>query len=539
MIANLSYFTFYRNSVLSISFILVLSLNTYSQSNISYKELTPLLGLIKNHICSNLDGFYANEEPLLQGVLALKWDLDNSETFENLYQQIKDTNIDYRYPFLIAKIAKDNFRKNNFDNTAEERLIEYYYKSLFLNLAIEKNTNRYNPFKDSLKYQYTRQYILSTIEDSCFPSYKEFENFALLNIKYSNELLKGFRFKLSKSERSELYYIIGDAIYRTRDVEDSDKESLIEVFKYLSLAINEDPNNWRALSTRAHLKKTILLNYSSAIKDYKFLINLKETQNKENIAYHNKWLTRQNSTNKKTFGIVSPTFEYMMDIVDCYLNLNDDSNVLVWLNNATNSIKLYREYNVNSELASSYEGMIYYFKAVANFNLNNKSQACNDIEAAINTGYDLDDCKKLQLELNCGQNKNTINIVNSVPMTKTGGVYEIPVVINGVLKLNFIFDAGASDVSISSDVALTLIRTGTVSEKDFIGTETYKFADGSTAKSKVFLIKEIQIGNKTVKNIRASISKSLNAPLLLGQSFLNKFGKVSIDYIKNVIVFED
>jgi aspartyl protease family protein len=135
-------------------------------------------------------------------------------------------------------------------------------------------------------------------------------------------------------------------------------------------------------------------------------------------------------------------------------------------------------------------------------------------------------------------NLKTIN-TNSIPMVKKGGVYEIPVIINGSLKLNFIFDAGASDVSISPDVALTLIRTGTVTNADFLGTETYKFADGSTAKSKVFLLKEIQLGNKKVKNIKASISNSINAPLLLGQSVLNKFGKVTIDYNKSVIVFQD
>lgn len=137
--------------------------------------------------------------------------------------------------------------------------------------------------------------------------------------------------------------------------------------------------------------------------------------------------------------------------------------------------------------------------------------------------------------------QNNISTINSssIPMKNIGGVYEIPVLINGVLKLNFIFDAGASDVSISPDVALTLIRTGTVTDKDFLGTETYKFADGSTAKSKVFLIKEIQLGNKKVSNVKASISNSVKAPLLLGQSVLNKFGKVTIDYNIGVIIFED
>lgn len=124
-------------------------------------------------------------------------------------------------------------------------------------------------------------------------------------------------------------------------------------------------------------------------------------------------------------------------------------------------------------------------------------------------------------------------------MTKKGGVYEIPITINEALKINFIFDAGASDVSISSDVALTLIRTGTIKNEDFIGTATYKFADGSTAKSKVINLRELQIGNRKVFNIRASISNSISAPLLLGQSALNRFGKITIDYKNNLIHFED
>ncbi len=128
---------------------------------------------------------------------------------------------------------------------------------------------------------------------------------------------------------------------------------------------------------------------------------------------------------------------------------------------------------------------------------------------------------------------------NSVAMTKKGGVYEVPLVINGVLKLNFIIDAGASDVSLSPDVALTLTKTGTLTEADFIETVTYKFANGKTEKSDVYNIREIQLGNKKVFNVRASVSKSLKAPLLLGQSVLNKFGKVTIDYKKGEIVFQD
>jgi clan AA aspartic protease (TIGR02281 family) len=125
---------------------------------------------------------------------------------------------------------------------------------------------------------------------------------------------------------------------------------------------------------------------------------------------------------------------------------------------------------------------------------------------------------------------------NVVRMVKTSsGIYEIPVEINDVLKISFILDPGASDVSISPDVALTLIRTGTVSDSDFVGTQRYVFADGSTAVSNVFIIRRIKIGNTIIKNVRASISNSLDAPMLLGQSVLQKFGKFVINNIDHTI----
>ena len=119
---------------------------------------------------------------------------------------------------------------------------------------------------------------------------------------------------------------------------------------------------------------------------------------------------------------------------------------------------------------------------------------------------------------------------NIVPMMKSAsGIYEVPVLLNGVLKISFIFDSGASDISISPDVALTLMRTGTIKQTDFVGSQTYQFADGSTATSKVFNLHQIKIGNKVLTNVRASISESIEAPMLLGQSVLQRFGKFTID----------
>ena len=44
--------------------------------------------------------------------------------------------------------------------------------------------------------------------------------------------------------------------------------------------------------------------------------------------------------------------------------------------------------------------------------------------------------------------------------------------------------------------------------------------------------------NKTLENVWSSIVHNNEAPLLLGQSALVKFGKISIDYKKNEMTFE-
>lgn len=124
------------------------------------------------------------------------------------------------------------------------------------------------------------------------------------------------------------------------------------------------------------------------------------------------------------------------------------------------------------------------------------------------------------------EQKNTTDI----KLKKQNGIYEVPVELNGVLKIDFIFDSGASDVSISPDIALTLIKTGTIVEGDWLPGAYYSFADGSSAKSRRFTLKSVKIGDKIVYDVVCSISNSLDAPMLLGQSVLSKFGKYSFDY---------
>jgi predicted aspartyl protease len=122
-------------------------------------------------------------------------------------------------------------------------------------------------------------------------------------------------------------------------------------------------------------------------------------------------------------------------------------------------------------------------------------------------------------------------------MIKNGDVYHVPVLVNDAIKLNFIVDSGASDVTIPADVVLTLIRTGTIEEADFIGTQKYVLADGSTVSSGTFKIRSLKVGDQTITNVRASIA-DVNGSLLLGQSFLNKFKSWSQDNATHELVLQ-
>ena len=116
----------------------------------------------------------------------------------------------------------------------------------------------------------------------------------------------------------------------------------------------------------------------------------------------------------------------------------------------------------------------------------------------------------------------------AVQMVSDGGTFKVPVTINGQLTLNFIVDSGASDVSVPADVFMTLVRTGTITDADFLDKQTYKMADGSSVPSQRFVIRSLKVGDKTLENIVGSIAPVAGG-LLLGQSFLRRFDTWSID----------
>ena len=117
----------------------------------------------------------------------------------------------------------------------------------------------------------------------------------------------------------------------------------------------------------------------------------------------------------------------------------------------------------------------------------------------------------------------------------SGGTFEIPCNING-LALQLIFDTGASDVTISSVEANFMLKNGYLSEKDIKGKRYYQVANGQINEGTVITLREVMIGDAVLHNVDASVVKSQRAPLLLGQSALERFGTITIDNNDNKLV---
>ena len=124
--------------------------------------------------------------------------------------------------------------------------------------------------------------------------------------------------------------------------------------------------------------------------------------------------------------------------------------------------------------------------------------------------------------------------VVEVPFTRHGGVTQVKCIVNG-LPLHFIFDTGAAEVSISRVEATFMFKNEYLSSSDVIGKARYMDANGDISVGTVLNIKKITFGGLELENVRASVVESNNAPLLLGQSVLNRLGKIEIDYDRSVL----
>ena len=124
--------------------------------------------------------------------------------------------------------------------------------------------------------------------------------------------------------------------------------------------------------------------------------------------------------------------------------------------------------------------------------------------------------------------------ISEVPFTKEDGVCKVKCEINK-LPLHFVFDTGASDVTISMVEATFMMKNGYLSGSDVVGSQRYMDANGDVTVGTVINLKNVNFGGLDLNNVKASVVRNQKAPLLLGQSVLGKLGKIEIDNEKRLL----
>lgn len=146
--------------------------------------------------------------------------------------------------------------------------------------------------------------------------------------------------------------------------------------------------------------------------------------------------------------------------------------------------------------------------------------------------------KPIRIEADDEQAEDKIETISEIQMKKMySGVYEIPCALNN-LPLKFIFDTGASSVTISSVEANFMLKNGYLQEADIKGKEYYSVATGEIHEGTTIRLREIKIGDAILRNVDASVVRNQQAPLLLGQSVLERFGTVTIDNINSKLIIK-
>jgi tetratricopeptide (TPR) repeat protein len=132
-----------------------------------------------------------------------------------------------------------------------------------------------------------------------------------------------------------------------------------------------------------------------------------------------------------------------------------------------------------------------------------------------------------------GDNDGEERIVE-IPFTKAGGVTKVDCTINS-LPLKFIFDTGAADVTISKVEANFMYKNGYLDARDVVGKKAFLDATGDISVGTTIILKEIEFGGLVLRDVRASVVDTQNAPLLLGQTVLQRLGKIEIDNANRVL----
>ncbi len=152
---------------------------------------------------------------------------------------------------------------------------------------------------------------------------------------------------------------------------------------------------------------------------------------------------------------------------------------------------------------------------------------------------------------NFSKNKNSGKDINqnisfTVPFKLLpSGIKTIHVKFNDSASFDAIFDTGCSGVLISLQEAMSLVKSGTLSQNDILGTQQSSIASGDIMENQVFNIHEItlfDINGKphTLNDIPVTVVENPGATVLIGDIVIDQLANnnsYTVDLKRRVIVF--
>ena len=208
---------------------------------------------------------------------------------------------------------------------------------------------------------------------------------------------------------------------------------------------------------------------------------------------------------------------------------------------STNSENLYDAACLYSRMQDKETALMYLEKS---FQLGYKGFALIELDVDLDFLRDTEEFKALFSKYKSEHESNLKNktssklsnetITTEVPFVKEDGVCKVKCKIND-LPLHFVFDTGASDVTLSMVEATFMMKNGYLTGNDVVGSQRYMDANGDVSVGTVINLKNVNFGGLELNNVRASVVRNQKAPLLLGQSVLARLGKIEIDNSKRVL----
>lgn len=125
------------------------------------------------------------------------------------------------------------------------------------------------------------------------------------------------------------------------------------------------------------------------------------------------------------------------------------------------------------------------------------------------------------------------------------GVKTIHVKLNDAVGFDAIFDTGCSGMLISLQEAMSLVKAGTLTNDDSIGSQRSSIANGEIVENQIYKIHEVSIvdtkGIKhSVYDVPVSIVENPGADVLIGNIIIDRLAEYSytIDLKNKIIVFQ-